>query len=512
LSCTETNSKNISNRFRTEDSTKSTQVKAVHIQFIDKPDFNGNLKTKTIGTGRIEYLVFYDDFDSERIPFEDIVDKKKAIYSTYSNQVVVRRYLSFFEFQDFLVHKGDSLIMSFDKNKSIVLKYSTYKYASQDFNVEKSLNKKFAESYSTTGMADDTRQVAFKYFYDNPEEPKKQRLRKGYEKGLYLENLENQMGKMLIPSMNVLNNNSQQFLDSLNKNNLISNEVYNFYKQKYSNLLLKLKIMSSSNDSTLAAYEINEWFKRQNFQNDYFNECLDNFEKKYFTVKAKWTVSDQLNLRDPKESFNFVKNSTLLDSKLKERMLFISLNKIDYFFHNEMDKYLKSFTEIVTDKTLLEKAKAKFQKEILSPVSTSNLHLLTFDKKQTTIEEILEKKKGKVLFIDFWASWCRPCIEEMKYSKTHIQNYKNKNIEILFFSMDDNYQAWNKASERLEIDNLGNSFKILNLENSKFIKEHKIKSIPRYMIIDKQGILINANALRPSDPKIGKVFDELLKK
>ena len=85
------------------------------------------------------------------------------------------------------------------------------------------------------------------------------------------------------------------------------------------------------------------------------------------------------------------------------------------------------------------------------------------------------------------------------------------NIEVLFLSLDDNYQKWNKESERLEINNIENSFKILNPENSKFIKEHKLNAIPRYMIIDKEGKIINSNAPRPSDPKISKVFDELLK-
>ena len=484
----------------------------IYIKFIDKPVFNNSLKTKTSEIGRIEYLVFYDDMESEKISFQDIVDKKAATYSTNSNQVMVRRYLSFFEFQDFLVHQGDSLIMSFDRNKPVVIKHSNYSYALQDFNIDNSLDNKFAESYSTTGMADDTRQVAFKFFYDNPSERENQRARKGYEKGFYIENLENKMGKMLIPKMEILNNQAQQFLDSLYKAKLISNDVYAFHQQKYSNLLLKLKMMSGSIDSTIALNEINERFKKQNFHSEYLNECLNNFEKTYFTSKAKWISSNNFNLRDPKESFTFVKNSPLLSQEIKEKMLFISLNKIDWFFHEEVDKYLKSFTEIVTDKTLLEKAQAKFQKDTLVIKNLSNLHLLTLDKKQTTIEEILQKKKGKVLFIDFWASWCGPCIEEMKFSKNLLQTYKDKDIEILYFSMDDNYQKWQKASEHLNINNIDNSLKIINNENSKFLQEQKITTIPRYIIINKEGKVINSDAPRPSDPKIRKIFDELLKK
>lgn len=512
--CNETNSKNVTNKVGIKDSIKNTQEGVINIQFIDKPKFNGDIKIKTRETGRFEYLIFYDDLESELISFADIAKERIATYSTYSNQVVIRRYLSFFEFQDFLVHKGDSLIISFDKNKPVVVKRSSYNYAPQDFNFENNLNKKLMESYLTTGKAEDTRRVAFVHFYDDPQESKNQSARKGYEKGLYNENLENRMGKMLIPSMEKVNKDAQQFLDSLSQNKLISKDVYSFYQQKYSNLLLKLKIMSGSIDSTIAANEINERFKEQSFHDEYFNQCLDNYEKKYFTTKAKWRVTGQFNFnfRDPRESFTFVKNSSLLSPEVKDKMLYISLNKIDNYFHDEIEKYLKSFTEVVTAKTLIEKAQIKYQKDIVPTGKPSNLHLLTLDKKQTIIEEVLQKKKGKVLFIDIWASWCRPCIEEMKYSKSLKETYKNKNFEVLFFSMDDNDLRWKKASERLEIDNMENSFRILDVENSKFVKENKLKTIPRYMIIDKEGILINSNAPRPSDPKIRKVFDELLKK
>ena len=511
LGCNETKSKNVNHKLETADSTKNIQSEIIHIQFIDKPKFNSSLKTKTRETGRLEYIVFYDDLEIERIFYNDIAEKRTTLYVTPSNQVIVRKYFSYFEFQDFLVHKGDSLIMSFDENKPVVVKYSRYSYAPQDFNIENSLNKRLPESYLTTGMADDTKMVAFKHFYDDPQGSKNQRARDGYEKGLYLENLENNMGKMLIPNMDILNNHTQQFLDSLNKNKLISDEVYAFYQQKYSNLLLKLKIMSSSIDSTLAVNEISKRFKKQHFHDEYFNQCLNNFEKKYFTSKAKWTVLGQYNLRDPKESFTFVDHSTWLSPEVKEKMLFMSLNKIDLFFHDDIDNYLIKFKESISNKTLIEKAELKFQKVKMSTANPSNLHLLTLDRKQTTIEEILQKNKGKVIYIDFWASWCRPCIEEMKYSKNYIQKYRNDNLAILFFSLDDNYQKWSKATERLEINFLPSSFNILDIENSKFIKEHKLKTIPRYMIVNKQGVLVNSDAIRPSDPKISKIFDELLK-
>lgn len=487
------------------------QTGTVHIQFVDKPLFNNMLNTKTKhNTGRLDYIAFYDDFEREGFPFNEVAKNSAAAYSTQSDWVMVRRYLSFFEFQDFLVRKGDSLIISFDPSKPIVLKNTTARYLPQDFNIETVINKKYPGAYLTAGMADDTRMVAFKHFFDDPTESEKQVARKGYEKGLYLENLENQMGRDLLISVKALRNNSQKLLDSLRNQRQISENVYSFYKQKYSNLLLKIEIMSGSIDSTQAAKELNSRFKSTDFKNEYYKQCLDNFEKKFITSRAKWTVSNQLNLRDPKESFKIASKSSLLNTLVKDQMLLVSLNKIDLYFPDETATYLKLFVNSVKDSSLIQAAREKFQRDKLINSIPSNLHLLTYNRKQTTIEELLKNKKGKVIYIDFWASWCVPCLEEMKYSKSLIKEYSNKEMEVVYLSLDDNYMKWSKASERLEINLAMNSFKILEPGNSQFFQDHKIKAIPRYMIVDKNGSIINTDAPRPSDLKIKKILDELV--
>ncbi|GAB2799622.1 hypothetical protein GCM10027275_51910 [Rhabdobacter roseus] len=483
----------------------------MHIQFVDKPVFNSALNTKTKrNTGRLEYVVFYDGFEREGYWFDEIAKNKAAAYTTSSDRAILRRYLSYFEFQDFLVHKGDSLVMSFDPAKPVVIKHAAGTYAPHDLNVEAIINQKYPGAYLTAGMADDTRMTAFKYFFDDPKESERQSARKGYEKGLYLETLENQMGSDLLPSANDLKRNSQQVLDSLHAHKHISDDVYRFYQQKYAHLPLKLAIMSGSMDSTQAARALTGSFKNLRFQDTYFNQCLDHFEKKYITSRAQWTVANHYYFRDPKESFSLAQHSSLLSPAVKDQLLFLSLGKIDNFFPDETDTYLKAFVNSVTDARLIQQAQAKYERDKLLNTTPSDLHLMAFNREQFTIEEVLEQKKGKVVYLDFWASWCAPCIEEMKYSKSILQDYEHKNLEVVFFSLDDNYMKWSKAAERLEINLTENSFKILKPEGSKFIQEHKLGSIPRYMVVGKDGKIINANAPRPSDPKIRKVLDALV--
>ncbi len=196
---------------------------------------------------------------------------------------------------------------------------------------------------------------------------------------------------------------------------------------------------------------------------------------------------------------------------VKDRLLFLNLDKIEFYFRDEVQQYLRILIENASDSSISEKAKVKFKKDILPANTPSNLHLLTLSQNQTTIEELIKSKKGKIIYIDFWASWCGPCIEEMKYSRSLIQDYTGKNLEVVFLSLDDNFQKWEKAAARQNIT-LGSCLKVLNAKDSDFIREYKITTIPRYMIIDKDGKITNADAPRPSDPKIRKLFDELLQK
>jgi thiol-disulfide isomerase/thioredoxin len=51
-------------------------------------------------------------------------------------------------------------------------------------------------------------------------------------------------------------------------------------------------------------------------------------------------------------------------------------------------------------------------------------------------EKFLQKKDDKVYVVNFWATWCAPCIKEMPYFEKLSQEYKNDNVEVLFVSLD----------------------------------------------------------------------------
>lgn len=121
----------------------------------------------------------------------------------------------------------------------------------------------------------------------------------------------------------------------------------------------------------------------------------------------------------------------------------------------------------------------------------------------------LDQFRGKVIYVDFWASWCGPCRQQFPFSKElkHKLTPKQlKEVVFLYISIDDNETNWKNSIEKLGIE--GTHFISKGGWGSNAARFFGLNSIPRYMLIDRQGNIADPNAKRPSGEGL---LDDILK-
>lgn len=121
----------------------------------------------------------------------------------------------------------------------------------------------------------------------------------------------------------------------------------------------------------------------------------------------------------------------------------------------------------------------------------------------------LEDFRGKYVFIDIWATWCAPCKREFPFLKEMEHEYKDKNLAIISLSIDkmEHKERW---LQMIENENLSGIQLLADNEwNSDFISAYNIRMIPRFILLDKNGIVIDANAPNPSNPALQEILNNL---
>ncbi|MEG0797138.1 MAG: redoxin family protein, partial [Odoribacter sp.] len=112
---------------------------------------------------------------------------------------------------------------------------------------------------------------------------------------------------------------------------------------------------------------------------------------------------------------------------------------------------------------------------------------------------------GKYVYIDVWATWCGPCQEELPHLKELEHKYKDKNIHFVSLSCDKNKATWEKM---VKDDKLG-GIQLHCGGDKTFSKAYIIRGIPRFILLDREGKIIEANMSRPSDPVTDRVLGDL---
>jgi thiol-disulfide isomerase/thioredoxin len=122
---------------------------------------------------------------------------------------------------------------------------------------------------------------------------------------------------------------------------------------------------------------------------------------------------------------------------------------------------------------------------------------------KSLLDSLIIKYKGNVIYIDFWAPWCQPCIHEMPDSKRLQKEYKGKKVIFIYLALKCSEASWRQTIKALDIS--GVNYLLTNDDFLLLSEKFNISYIPHYVLISPLGAIINDNAPPPSN------FQELFK-
>ena len=124
--------------------------------------------------------------------------------------------------------------------------------------------------------------------------------------------------------------------------------------------------------------------------------------------------------------------------------------------------------------------------------------------------------KGKLVYMDIWATWCGPCKMQIPGLKALEEKYKNEDIVILSISIDplEDKDKWRK----MVIDKNLKGVQLYAGAESDFPKDYQVEFIPRFVIISPNGDILMNNAPQPLNldtgyinPNVEQIFDIFIK-
>ena len=148
-------------------------------------------------------------------------------------------------------------------------------------------------------------------------------------------------------------------------------------------------------------------------------------------------------------------------------------------------------------KRVAEMQSLKYSYDIINkplPLKVLEQELKTTKGKTISLAQVLAV--NEVVYIDFWATWCGKCMKEMPAQQQLLSELEGGQVKFISISFDNDEKKWQKAISKMKID--GDHFIITEGFSSAIAQYIPFDEIPRYIILDKEGRLINRKASGPS--------------
>jgi thiol-disulfide isomerase/thioredoxin len=277
------------------------------------------------------------------------------------------------------------------------------------------------------------------------------------------------------------------FIDSLEKNNLISPRVGSFFKSRNLFVRATLDFQVSGKINFVDHNVVTSLFLAENSRpligHVFFQQMLSDYQN--FLTKSKATM-DKIKIYDSISRSNVFDSITVASLKYK----------LADQFYEELSESEKQIMNSVLVKDFPEGVLKKlFENHPIIDILSGDFTFTQSNKQLITGNHVKLHSKGKFIYVNLWASWCLPCISEIPELKIIQDNFRD-NLSVVHLSIDKDQKTWGKATS-IYLNNSSNSYYLDSLAQQRLWDIYKLNSIPRYILLDRNGDLIHNNAPRP---------------
>ncbi|MBI5218404.1 MAG: TlpA family protein disulfide reductase [Bacteroidia bacterium] len=219
------------------------------------------------------------------------------------------------------------------------------------------------------------------------------------------------------------------------------------------------------------------------------------------TVEKESGMQDDLNIFKAK-----IQNITKVfrDKKVQEYLFYASFKEqMRECGIRGIEPMMKDFYTHCNDKKYTEEIKQTYDgyKKLEKGNTAPDFNLPDLTGKIYSLKDF----KGKYIYMDVWATWCAPCRREIPFMDKLQKEFKNKNIVFISISIDKKKEDWENfvKTEKPQWLQLHSDSKVSTLT-----KDYRINFIPHFILIDKEGKIIDAWAPAPSQ-NIKEVLNKL---
>ena len=264
----------------------------------------------------------------------------------------------------------------------------------------------------------------------------------------------------------------------------------------------RLSIMLQYEDSPIVRGYISKWFvddanawKEAEYR-QYVKSGVAILATIDFTIGWEKTIQKRMEVLT-----KYFKNPQILEDMVQDMML-VYVERTEGAPLKSLSKYYEQYVTKPEYKKELQDAYATWKKfQQGEQVVSGDADYQDVNGKMVSLNDL----KGKYIYIDVWATWCGPCRAELPHLKKLEAEFHDKNIYFVSISMDQQKKSWLKMIEKEQLTGI----QLLGGPNAQIAKDYKILGIPRFILLDREGKLINGDMSWPSNPETKKVLEAL---